>query len=126
MIKKKKNSISVKTQLYIATGIVLLLVAFGAVVGWMDASMTPKKTTPDAYTLQDITLKGELTCLGHKGSGPSTMECGIGIKLPSGSIYSLAGKGVANLGTSGATEVTGTLTIPSYGQYASDGTLTIK
>jgi hypothetical protein len=31
-----------------------------------------------------VTYEGELTCLPHKGNGPHTMECAIGLQLSDG------------------------------------------
>ena len=36
-----------------------------------------------------ITIKGEITCLPKKGSGPQTMECAIGLKGEDGNHYAL-------------------------------------
>lgn len=130
MIKKKKNVISMKAQLYIVTSAVLLLAMFGVFVAWLDSSMEWGRNNDDQSAkviLRDITLKGESTCLGHKGDGPSTMECGIGIKLPSGDVYAIQGGDSSSLGASNKTiEVTGKLTIPGDSVYKSDGTLTVK
>lgn len=124
---KKKRTVSTKLQLLVATGIVLLLATFGLFVGWLDASVGSSSDDNMSVTLQDITLKGESVCLGHKGDGPSTMECGIGIKLPGGTIYALKQDSISRVGVDNrSVEVTGTLEIPGDSAYKSDGTLTVK
>lgn len=126
MAKKKRNTVSTKIQLYVATGTVLLLVAFGMVVGWLDASVgSTSSNTPKIVSLKDVTLKGESTCLEHIGSGPTTLECALGIKTASGAVYAI--KGTATPAADNSLEVTGTLTTPMGDEvYKLDGTLTIK
>lgn len=124
---KKKHVVSTKLQLLVATGIVLLLVAFGLFIGWLDVSVGKQSDDRVSVTLQDITLKGESVCLSHKGDGVSTLECGVGIKVPSGAVYAVSGEGSEALsGDNKNLEVTGTLTIPGDSAYKSDGTLTLK
>ncbi|MDB5165298.1 MAG: hypothetical protein JWM00_188 [Candidatus Saccharibacteria bacterium] len=126
MVKKKTTNISTKVQLYIATGIVLLLVAFASVVGWLDASMETKTSgTGSTVALSDVTLKGESTCLEHVGTGSHTMECAMGIKTASGAVYAI--KGEATPAADNSLEVTGILTPASSDEvYKIDGTLTVK
>lgn len=124
MVKKKKI-ISTKLQLLVATGTVLLLAAFGTFVGWLDSSVESSSDQKVSVRIQDITLKGELTCLEHEGDGPTTLECAVGIKMPGGDVYAI--KGEVPAVTDNKLEVTGTLTAPTDdGIYKSDGTLTIK
>lgn len=125
MVKKKRNTVSTKIQLYVATGTVLLLVAFGMVVGWLDVSFDASSDKQIVVTVQDVTFKGEPTCLEHVGDGPTTMECAMGIKLPNGDVYAIEGDVPPS--TDNKLEVTGTLTAPAdTSTYKSDGTLTIK
>lgn len=126
MAKKKRTNVSTKIQLYVATGTVLLLVTFGMVVAWLDASVGSKpSSTLSIVSLEDVTLKGESTCLEHMGTGPSTMECAMGIKTSSGAVYAI--KGSATPGADNSLEVTGTLTTLSGSEvYKIDGTLTVR
>lgn len=121
---KKKKIVSSKLQLLVATGIVILLMTFGLFVGWLDASVGSSSDTQVSVTIQDITLKGELTCLEHVNDGPATLECAVGIKLPHGDVYAI--KGEVPTATDSKLEVTGTLVAPADTSiYKSDGTLTI-
>jgi len=127
MAKKKRSTISTKFQLLVATGTVLLLVAFGLFVAWLDASVEVSSNKRTSATIRDVTLKGESVCLGHKGDGPSTLECGVGIKLPGGSIYAVKGNAASKLGVDTKNvELTGTLEIPGDSVYVSDGTLIVE
>jgi hypothetical protein len=122
---KKQKIVSAKLQLLVATGTVLLLTTFGLFIGWLDASAGSSSDDSVSVTIQDITLKGEQTCLEHVSDGPTTMECAMGIKLPHGDVYAI--KGDVPPTTDNKLEVTGTLTAPAdTSTYKSDGTLTIK
>lgn len=125
MVKKKKTNISTKVQLYVATGTVLLLIAFGMVVGWLDASVeSPLRSHKDTVALTDVTLKGKPACIGHTGDGPQTMECLMGLKTANGAVYAIKGATVPD--NSDDLEFTGTLTPASSGEvYKIDGTLTV-
>lgn len=126
MAKKKKTNISIKTQLLVATGTVLLLAGFGFFVGWLDSTMDIHLTgKAQTVSLSDVTLKGKSTCLAHKGSEPSTMECAIGLVTPGGITYAIKGKTLV-VG-SDQLELTGTLTSASGDEkYNIAGTLTVK
>jgi hypothetical protein len=126
MVKKKKTTISIRTQLLVATGTVLLLTAFGLFVGWLDTSMDwHLGSSKTSVSLSDVTLKGESTCLEHKGKGPHDMMCAIGIKTASGAVYAIKGDAVPAADNS--LEVTGTLTSASKNEkYDIAGTLTVK
>lgn len=106
MVKKKRADISFKTQLAIATGIVLLLAAFGLFIGWLDSHYKMDMTVSATYA--DVTIKGESTCLPHKDSGSHTMECAQGIKTSSGIYYGVEGV-VDRNDKDNSIEVTGTL-----------------
>jgi polyisoprenoid-binding protein YceI len=123
MAKKKKTDVSFKTQLTIATGVVLLLVAFGLLVGWLDARYKLDTSSP---TYADVTIKGESTCLPHKGDGPHTMECAQGIKTTSGAYYGI--DGVVNRNDNdNSIEVTGTLQPAAVDTtYETAGTIKVK
>ena len=126
MIKKMKSNISVKTQLFVATGTVLLLVCFGLFVGWLDSSTGMKlagKTKTVSFS--SVTLKGTSTCLEHKNtSGPTTMECVLGLKTADGTVYAV--KSDTFPVDTDKLELTGTLTSPdSDDKYKSAGTLTV-
>ena len=123
MAKKKKTDVSVKTQLSVATGVVLLLVAFGLLVGWLDARY---KLTTSTVTYADVTIKGESTCLPHKGSGPQTLECAQGVKTTSGAYYAIDGV-VDRNNKDNSIEVTGTLRPASTDTtYDIAGTIKVK
>jgi hypothetical protein len=127
MVKKKKSNISVKTQLFVATGTVLLLVAFGLFVGWLDSSAGMKligKTKTVSFS--DVTLKGKPTCLEHKNSdGPTTLECAQGLKTVNGTVYAI--EGGTMLSGSDQFELTGTLkSADPSSKYKSAGTIVVK
>ncbi len=123
--KKKKQIVSTKTQLLVATGVVLLLVVSGLFIGWLDKQVSVKFSTKATTTSYgNVTIKGESTCLKHKGDGPHTMECAIGIKTESGD-YALSGE--ITPGADNQIEVTGTLTAPDKDEkYDILGKLTIE
>lgn len=124
MVKKKKNTVSVRTQLAIATGAVCLLVVFGVFVAWLDRSST-KDTMTRSYA--DVTIRGTSVCLPRvdNGSTVQTLECAQGIKTESGVYYALSG--VVNRKDDNTIEVTGTLTPPSSNNdFISNGVLTVK
>jgi len=127
MVKKKKTNISIKTQLLVATGTVLLLVGFGLVVVWLDTSSGwHMGTSKNVVTLTDVTLKGESVCIGHKGEGPHDMSCQLGLKTASGAVYEIkSNKAVP--GPDNSLEVTGTLSSPAKNETRDiAGTLTVK
>jgi len=122
MVKKKRPSVSTKLQLLVATGTVLLLVAFGFFVAWLDSNVTIAKSDP--VTFSNVTLKGETVCLSHKGDGPQTLECALGLKTASGAEYMVKGK---TLSPDTSIEVTGKLMAPSKDDvYKSVGTLVVE
>jgi hypothetical protein len=126
MPKKKKINISIKTQLLVATGVVLLLVGFGFFVGWLDSSTDMKLTgNTKATSFNDVTVKGKPACVGKTGDGPQTMECLMTLKTASGAVYAIKG-GVVH-GNDENLEFTGTLASPSKDEvYNIDGVLTVK
>lgn len=102
MAKKKKTKLThklkgvpVRTQLAIVTGAVCLLALFGVFVAWLDTQVDIrdyfKRSYDKSVTFGDVIIRGESTCLKHKGSGPHTEECAIGIKTPSGD-YAVIGE----------------------------------
>ena len=125
MAKKKRTDISFKTQLAIATGIVLLLVSFGFFVGWLDHS-TSRSTASTGAAYADVTIKGESTCLPHKGDGPHTLECAQGVKTKSGAYYAIEGV-VDRNNQDNSIEITGTLSqSPANSKYDVAGTIKVK
>lgn len=122
MVKKKKTDVSFKTQLTVATGVVLLLVAFGLLVGWLDARYKLDVTVATTYS--DVTIKGESACLPHKGDGPHTMECAQGVKTASGVYYAIDGV-VDRNDNDNSVVVTGTLQ-PALADSTYDTAGTIK
>lgn len=124
MVKKKKTDVSFKTQLAVATGVVLLLVAFGLLVGWLDSRY--KIDSSVATTYSDVTIKGKSTCLPHKGSGPQTLECAQGVKTASGAHYAIEGV-VDRNNKDNTIEITGTLKPPTTdSKYDTAGTIKVK
>ncbi len=73
--------------------IVVVLVGAGAYfVLNRQSQLTPTPTptpTSGALISGPITVKGEITCLPKKGSGPQTLECAIGLKGLDGQYYGL-------------------------------------
>lgn len=123
--KKKKQIVSTKTQLFIATSIVLLLVVCGLFIGWLDKQVSiTHSSKADTSSFGSVTIKGESTCLKHKGDGPHTMECAVGIKTAAGD-YALNGEIVPGADTQ--IEATGTLSAPAKNEkYDIVGTLTVQ
>ena len=58
-----------------------------AVLDLVDTLEGTPSTPPPAD--QPITIKGEITCLPKKGSGPQTLECAIGLRGEDGNHYAL-------------------------------------
>ena len=123
MAKKKNTDVSFKTQLAVATGVVLLLVAFGLLVGWLDARY---KLDTSVSSYADVTIKGESTCLPHSGNGPQTLECAQGVKTASGAYYAIDGV-VDRNDKDNSIEITGTLQPPTKDiTYDIAGTIIVK
>ena len=76
--------------------IIIALVLAGAAgvyfyaVAPSDGSRTPPASSP-APTPGPITLSGEITCLPHRGDGPTTLECAFGLRGDDGKYYGLRG-----------------------------------
>jgi hypothetical protein len=89
MVKKKKSTVTIQTQLVIATASVILLVMLGLFVAVADRVWHPKTAGTDATsaTYDDVTIKGVAACLPHKGDDPQTQECILGVKTASGVYY---------------------------------------
>lgn len=126
MVEKKKNTVSIKTQLYVVSGAVMLLVLFGLFVAWLDTSMPIRQdVSVKKQSFRGVTLKGESVCLSHKGDGPHTMECALGVKTVSGDVYAIQGAATPTTGT--VVEVTGKLMSASGDEkYDIAGTLTVE
>lgn len=123
----KLKGVPVRTQLAIVTGAVCLLALFGVFVAWLDTQVDIsdyfKRSYDKSVTFGDVTIRGESTCLKHKGSGPHTEECAIGIKTPSGD-YAVVGTPTT---TDNMLEARGTLSIPSADSiYNIQGVISIK
>ena len=121
---KKKNNISIKQQLSIATGAVLLLVTFGLFVLWVDGSY--KKPSASSVSFSGVTVKGQSMCLPHRNTtGPQTLECAQGLKTSDGTLYAI--EGVVSRDNNNAVEASGTL-VPASGKekYAIAGTIIVK
>jgi len=123
MVKKKRSTISTKLQLLVATGTVLLLVAFGLLVAWLDNNTTIVLSS-HRLSFSDVTVKGEPVCLTHKGEGPHTEECALGLKTANGAEYIIKGKTLAG---ESVTEVTGKLMAPVRSDaYKNSGTIVVE
>lgn len=124
----KLKGVPVTTQLAIVTGAVCLLALFGVFVGWLDKqvdlSSYLKNSKGSSLTFGDVTIRGESTCLKHKGDGPHTMECALGIKTPSGD-YAVIGEPTKL--DNNVVEAKGTLASPSRDAiYKIQGVVTVK
>lgn len=127
-VGKKVSYVPTRLQWLIVTAIVLLLVICGFFIGWLDSQVAKHYSHRDggksSYVFGDVTIRGESTCLKHKGDGPHTMECAIGIKTPSGD-YAVVGELSPSIGN--PVEATGTLAAPGKDEaYDIQGRLTIK
>ena len=121
---KKKNNVSIKQQLFIATGAVLLLVAFAFVVLLMDGPY--KKLSSSSSSFSGVTVKGQSVCLPHRDmDGPQTMECAQGLKTSDGIYYAI--QGVVNRDNDNTVEASGML-VPASGKekYNITGTIVVK
>lgn len=124
----KLKGVPVTTQLAIVTGAVCLLALFGVFVGWLDkqVDLSSYLKNSKAYSVSfgDVTIRGESTCLQHKGKGPHTMECAVGIKTPSGD-YAVIGEPTKL--DNNVLEAHGVLSLPSRDtNYKIQGTITVK
>lgn len=124
----KFKGVPVTTQLAIVTGAVCLLALFGAFVGWLDTqvdiSSYLKKSHDRSISFGDVIIRGQSTCLVHKGSGPHTQECAVGIKTPSGDY---AVEGTPTKGEKNILEAHGVLyPAPSNTDYKIQGLITVQ
>ena len=93
-IISKKHGIALISLILVAL-VLSIIVAY--------TSMLPKKSivpavaapsTTDTATEPylgpyQVTMQGTITCLPHRGTGPSTLECAYGLKTPNGDYYGL-------------------------------------
>ena len=89
MIPKKKQILSV---------IAAIVILAGGYVWAVKYQKTPA-TQPQNQTQQTFTKTGDVACLPHKGPGPTTQECALGLKADDGKYYGLIGSKTAGLGT---------------------------
>lgn len=81
-------------------------------------------TTVDTKQSEPITVQGEIVCLPHKGDGPSTQECAIGMRDTNGYFYALKNAQIFEIGTS--VEIEGNLSDSSRGEkYDISGTIDV-
>lgn len=124
----KIKGVPVTTQLAIVTGVVCLLALFGVFVGWLDKQVDISSYLKNSYdrsvSFDDVIIRGELTCLEHKGNGPHTEECAIGIKTPSGD-YGVIGEPTKL--DNNVVEARGILSAPSKNtDYKIQGSITVE
>ena len=124
----KFRGVPVSTQLAIVTGAVCLLALFGVFVAWLDTQVNIsdflKDSKDNSISFGDVIIRGESTCLQHKGNGPHTEECALGIKTPSGD-YAVMGE--TNKVENNLIEARGTLSPPSRNSvYKIQGSITTK
>ena len=127
MAKKKKSIISIKTQLLVATGTVLILVIFGLFVGWLDNNMDNNLAgKTNTVSFKDVTIKGETVCIApFSRDGAQPAVCAIGLKTESGLIYALGSD--TSLAVDTRVELTGTVSSVSKDETRNlAGILTVK
>lgn len=88
-MKKKttKKEISTATKVLIIVGVMVAILALAFGVRYLDENYD--KTTPPLQDKMGLTIHGELVCLPHKGDGPHTMECSMGLKDDEGNHFAL-------------------------------------
>lgn len=125
MVKKKqKNQMTQKTELLIATGIVLLLMGFGLVVAWLDHN---DGFVGHARQYADITISGDAGCLPLKDgqAAQASDKCVQGIQTTSGVYYAV--DGTMTRDDDNHVTVSGRLQAPPrHGDYKIAGVLKVR
>lgn len=121
--KKQKNLITHKTELLIATGIVLLLMGFGLVIAWLDYNDGFKGSS---RRYADVTISGDASCLPLKVDKTQTKEtCVQGVKTTSGVFYAV--DGTLTRAKDNSVTVSGVLKSPPHGtDYEIEGVLKVR
>lgn len=89
----------------------------------------PGTPTPDPEpepSSEQTTLQGEIACLPHRGDGPHTLECAIGLKADDGKHYALKNLSDPAIPVQTKVEVTGELTEETSDVYDTAGTVDIE
>lgn len=124
--KNKKQLITWRH--WVVVGILMaLMVGLAVFVYVADRVGVQQYTKPvmaDTSQSETVTVQGEVTCLPHKGDGPSTQECAIGLRDTNGYFYGL--KNTTIFDTGKMIEVEGTLTDASAEEkYDINGTIDV-
>lgn len=88
------------------------VVSLAIVISYI-VTITPKQP-PSSTSPTVVTLTGTLVCLPHKGDGPHTLECTVGLKGDDGRYYALREmpKEAQSEGVQTKMSITGQLTPP--------------
>lgn len=122
--KKQKNRTTQKTELLIATGIVLLLMSFGLVVAWLDHN---DGFIGHSRQYVDVTISGDAGCLPLKDrqATQASDKCAQGIRTTSGVYYAV--DGTMTRDDDNHATVTGLLqTPPRHSDYNIAGVLKVR
>lgn len=82
---------------------------------------TPQPEAP----AQTVTMNGKLACLPHKGDGPHTLECAVGLRANNGTFYALSELPDPTVEVDKDVEVTGVLSDKTDSIYDVAGTIEV-
>jgi hypothetical protein len=95
----------------------------------ISASPGPDPTNNTSEPGISTTVRGQIACLPHKGDGPHTMECAIGVRADNGKYYALTNFSYPEDGdVQERLEITGRLVTPNQFQEKYDivGTIEVE
>lgn len=131
MNTKKNKLLFVLGSLIVIAGLATaVLIASGSASEGTSSSRA--RSTSDSKSSQPApassTTEGTFECLTHKGDGPQTLECGLGLRTDDGVMYALRSDDPAALGSvpmGKRIRVTGTVTEEAT-QYDTAGTIRVE
>ncbi|MBC7836938.1 hypothetical protein H7X87_04150 [Acetobacteraceae bacterium] len=89
-------------------------------------NVTPTTNEPASGANAQANITGTITCLPHKGDGPHTMECAIGLKADDGYYYGLTNMNYPDMAdVQDYVRVRGTLTKPGETNYDIVGSIAV-
>lgn len=120
-----------KRKIFITIGIILVVGAAGAAFYISGAYNKLTHPTPVQPVEKTVTIEGTVVCLPHKDtSGPTTLECAIGLHSNDDKYYGLSGSTGSELagaaGSDKKAKVTGTLQDQSSDTYKMNGIIAVK
>ncbi|HEX6258511.1 MAG TPA: hypothetical protein VFZ48_03460 [Candidatus Saccharimonadales bacterium] len=115
-------------RLIIITIIVALLAGLAVILyisGGFRSPFGKKEVTIPAK--EAVVFDGKIVCLPHKGDGPSTLECALGLQAENGKHYGLRSLDPAFSKTEQKVKVTGLLNAPEPNEaYSIVGTIEVQ